>query len=193
MENKNNICNDKVVPFVCSRTLLDFQSRISVKKRPLNDGFSLIELLVVVGILAVLTAFLMANVSAGRARARDAVRKSDFDGIKKALRLYYNDYQAYPASLSGEMLACGDGNDACDWGGAFSTTNSEYMKHLPQDPLNTGSNAYVYTQTSAGEGFLLTTYLENTGDESDGTSQLRCGVIGSLAAKTPQQYVGCEK
>ncbi len=158
-----------------------------------TKGFSLIELLVVMGILAVLTAFLMVNVAAGRVRARDAVRKSDFEGIKKALRIYYNDYQSYPAALSGEMLACGDGNDPCDWSGPFSTINSEYMKRLPQDPSNSGVNVYMYTQTNAGEGFLLSTSLENIGDESDGTSQMRCGVIANLASKTPQRYVECEK
>lgn len=158
-----------------------------------QEGFSLIELLVVVGILAILMAFLISNLSSGRARARDAVRKSDFDGIKKALRIYYNDYQSYPANSSGDMLACGDGDDLCVWGGSFSTANTEYMKRLPLDPMNSVPNVYSYTQTNAGEGFLLSTYLENVGDDLDGKSQLRCGIIGSLASKTPQLYVDCEK
>jgi prepilin-type N-terminal cleavage/methylation domain-containing protein len=156
-------------------------------------GFSLIELLVVVGILAVLMAMLMANIASGRARARDSVRKADFDSVKKALRIYYNDYQTYPAADGTRIAGCGDGTVACSFGGAFATANTEYMKRLPIDPVDSGSNIYTYAQTEAGEGFLLSTYLETVSDESDGRSQLRCGVINDVVDKTPQLYVECEK
>src|SRR3989344_2396263 len=166
--------------------------RLPTTKRN-SRGFSLIELLVVVGILAVLTAFLMANITSGRARARDSVRKADFDGLRKALRIYYNDYQSYPTASGTQIAGCADGVTACSWGGGFSTANTEYMKRLPTDPINISPNVYTYAQRSAGEGFLLSTYLETTTDESDGKSQLRCGVIVSVANKTPQLYVECEK
>lgn len=177
------------------KTTHEVSPQRNFEERPLEfgQGFSLIELLVVVGILAVLTALLLANISSGRARARDAVRKSDFDGIKKALQIYYNDYQSYPADAGGQILGCVDGTQTCDWESEFSTASTVYMKRLSVDPINAAPNVYEYAQTNGGEGFLLSTYLENSGDEMDGKSQLRCGVIANLSAKTDDLYVDCER
>ncbi|MFC1653967.1 type II secretion system protein [Patescibacteria group bacterium] len=156
-------------------------------------GFTLVELLVVIGILGVLAALLVANVSSGRSRARDTSRKSDFENIKKALRIYYNDFQQYPADdSSGNILGCVDGVTVCGWGSEFEANGNRYMKELPTDPVNGGSNVYSYIQTNGGEGFELSTYLENNSDEDDGKSQLRCGVIADIANKTEQLYVTCE-
>ena len=149
-------------------------------------GFTLVELLIVMGILGVLTALLIANVSSGRERARDAVRKSDFANIRSALRIYYNDYKQYQAG-SGNIMGCGVGGaQACSWGGgSFAADGNPYMKQLPGNPSGT---EYSYTQTNGGEGFLLQVEMENVGDESIAESQTRCGV--SLASDV---YVTCEK
>ena len=150
-------------------------------------GFSLVELLIVMGILGVLTALIVPNIASGRERARDAVRKSDFASLRGALRLYYNDYQQYPAG-SGDIEGCGvDGDDVCSWaGGSFEANDIIYMKKLPGNP--SGDNEYSYTQTNGGEGFLLEVEMESLGDESIAKSQIRCGV--SLASDV---YVTCEK
>ncbi len=149
-------------------------------------GFTLVELLIVMGILGVLTALIVPNIASGRQRARDAVRKSDFANIRNALRLYYNDYQQYPASSGGNIMGCGDGTQACSWaGGSFTADGSTYMKKLPG---NSSGTEYSYIQTDGGEGFLLEVEMESVGDESIAESQVRCGV--SLADDV---YVTCEK
>jgi general secretion pathway protein G len=150
-------------------------------------GFTLVELLIVMGILGVLSALMIANIASGRQRARDTARKSDFANVKTALRLYYNDYQEYPASSGGNIMGCGVGGDgACSWaGGSFTADGNTYMKKLPGNPLGI---EYGYSQTFGGEGFLLQVEMENEGDEGIMESQNRCGV--SLASNV---YVTCEK
>jgi prepilin-type N-terminal cleavage/methylation domain-containing protein len=62
-----------------------------------KNGFSLIELLVVISIIGVLAAILMVNLMGARERGRDSQRIQDLNSLKGALRLYYNDNQSYPS------------------------------------------------------------------------------------------------
>jgi len=152
-----------------------------------RDGFTLIELLVVIGIIAVLAALLFTNFSGMRERARDLQRKSDLGQVKGALRLYYNDYQKYPADNgSGVILGCGvNGTDACDWGTTFSAGagSTIYMTQLPTDPVSASSYTYTYVDD---DNFTITTTLENTSDDSAVKSQAKCG-----AQANPETYVVC--
>lgn len=61
-----------------------------------EKGFTLIEVLVVVSIIALLFTVLFASFSQARARARDSKRIQDILEIKKALELYYAANGKYP-------------------------------------------------------------------------------------------------
>lgn len=141
-----------------------------------NKGFTLIELLVVISVIGVLTAFLLPNFVGVRNRASDAKIKNDLAQLKKALRIYYNDYQTYPADNDGgTMMGCGaDGDSACSQAGSFDANGVVYMKQLP--------TLFTYEQTNTGEGFLLSADLDNASDEDIATSQSKCG--GAVAANT---------
>ena len=135
-----------------------------------HKGFTLIELIVVMSIIGVLATLIINNLNDARARARDSKRKTELTQLKTALRIYYNDYQTYPAHPGGnaDIMGCGaTGTDAC--GGSeeeFSTTSTTYMKQLP-------SFTY-YSQDDSGEGFTLKTTLENASDSDLTTSQSQC-------------------
>jgi len=137
-----------------------------------NKGFTLIELLVVIFIIGVLAGIILPNMMSARERARDSKRKQDLNEIKTALRLYYNDNQAYPTGAipSGEF-----GMDG------------EYIKSVPTDPVNTDSYVYSYLQTDSGDGFLLQATLENAGDGDISKSQAQCG----YPTPTPGKYFVC--
>lgn len=158
----------------------------------LKRGFTLIELLVVISIIGMLTALIVVNFNAARERARDVQRKSDLDQIKKALRMYYNDYDGYPADDgSGNILGCGDSGDTtCSWGGQWSASaaNMVYMKILPQDPLDPDQN-YLYAQGTTDQDFLLTATLENKSDGDICDSQIHCGA--SECNQESGEYVVC--
>jgi len=161
-----------------------------------KSGFTLIELLVVISIIGMLTALVVVNFNAARERARDVQRKSDLNQIKSALRMYYNDYGAYPADDSGKILGCEtEGITVCTWNGDNSwsagAAGSEmvYMKILPQDPLY-DDQKYLYARDSdTDQNFFLSATLENKSDSDICDSQTHCG-------KTPcdqasGQYVVC--
>jgi prepilin-type N-terminal cleavage/methylation domain-containing protein len=115
-----------------------------------TKAFTLIELLVVISIIAVLTAILLPNLVGIRGRAADARKKADLKDFQAALRLYYNDNQAFPASLSG----------------IDEFTNGTYSTDTPEDA--------VYVQQGE-DGYDMYVVLTNTADPDIGTSQSKCG------------------
>ena len=135
-----------------------------------TKGFTLIELIVVISIIGVLSTLIINNLNDARARARDTKRKQELSGLKTALRLYYNDYQTYPAAPGGsdDILGCGaSGTDACGGTGAdFSTTGTVYMKQLPEFSY--------YSQDDSGDGFTVKVTLENPSDPDLAATQARC-------------------
>lgn len=170
----------------CSLGNSSDQASKAIKQAKRSIGFTLIELLVAIAIIGMLAGVLLPNFMGARERARDTQRKQDLNQAKKALRLYYNDFQEYPTNdASGNILGCGaDGNIGCAWGSEFSAGSGPtvYMKQLPTDPLGTGK--YSYEKVS-DDNFRLYATLENASDPDIEPSHARCGP----GAET--QYVVC--
>lgn len=61
-----------------------------------RSGFTLLELLIVVAIVAVLTALAVPNFLEAQTRAKVARIKADMIGMRTALELYRVDHEAYP-------------------------------------------------------------------------------------------------
>ncbi|NCN82957.1 MAG: type II secretion system protein [Candidatus Pacebacteria bacterium] len=119
-------------------------------------AFTLIELLVVISIIAVLTAILLPNLVGIRGRAADARKKADLKDFQSALRLYYNDHQAYPADLSSHD----------------EFTNGTYSTDTPADA--------VYIQNSE-DSYNLYVLLNNTDDPDITESRAKCdGVVANV-------------
>lgn len=157
----------------------------------MKKGFTLIELLVVISVIGLLAALIMVNFNAARARARDVNRKSDFNQIKSALRLYYNDANLYPETGTGNKIkACGNpATTTFEWGSQFFCASMIYMKLLPKDPI-APTQSYNYSQAASGQGFCLWATLENLSDGDILKSQTRCpsSVCNSVGAN---DYVVC--
>jgi type IV pilus assembly protein PilA len=134
-------------------------------------GFTLIELLVVISIIGVLTSLLLTNFVGARQRGADAKLKSDAAQLRTALRLYYNDFQNYPASNSGgALLGCGSaGTTACTDGGTFEVGSTVYMQQLP-------TNFDYYSD--GADAFIVAVALANASDSEIADSQTRCNVSG---------------
>jgi len=144
-------------------------------KTKFYSGFTLIELLVTISIIAIISTVLLANFNAARERGRDAQRKADLKNISTALRIYYNDYGAYPTSgidaNAGKIVACTQsgppGPFTCEYGSPWSIDGKTLMSTLPKDPLS--SQAYSYVQVDL-DTYTLTACLENSSDE-DGLAE----------------------
>ena len=109
-----------------------------------EKGFTLVELMVVIIILAVLTGIAIPSYMALRNRARVAAAQSEMKNIATALELYMADLEAYPATTFAVMAA------------AIEAGN--YMVDVPAlDPW--GAISYVYEL--AGTTYTLTCYGPN--------------------------------
>lgn len=127
-----------------------------------KQGFTMVELLVVIVILGILSVLGMGAFQSSQMKSRDSRRKSDLKQISGALEMYYNDHLAYPASTTN--LIQNDVPAAINWGTLFNDSNGTvYMVILPQDPQQ---NTYYYAST--GTAYQLYALLENEQDRDIG-------------------------
>lgn len=121
--------------------------------KKISKGFSLIELLVVIGIVAILAALATFNFNTARIRARDAQRKSDLRTVRDAIELYKTDNN-YNVPTSADFATL-----LTDLGDFINGSVSD-----PKVQMNQASWE-EYTYTPSGDTYTLTACLENTADE----------------------------
>src|ERR1043165_7543272 len=104
-------------------------------------GFTLIEVMIVVAILAILAATVIPMFGAALAKAREGTTKGGLGSLRSALAIYYADNAGiFPATLSGMNQQLQD------------ILHPKYLSsfptvYLPQTPNNPGhpSNNYLYS------------------------------------------------
>jgi type II secretion system protein G len=127
-----------------------------------HQGFTLIEVLVVIFIIGILVSLILANILGARQRAEDVQRKNDLQQLQKALRLYYNDYQIYPeADTANNKLH----SSVLD-GSKFQVGETVYMGSLPEE--------FEYYVDNDSDAFRLVVTLDNASDQDITKSQARC-------------------
>lgn len=130
-----------------------------------TSGFTLVELLVVIVVIAILAAITVVSYSTIRGRALDARRAHDLSNIKNALMSYDSTHDgvpkvtAYTSSYSGWDSSVGAG-----WL-SFLRADSGMMPVDPKNTMATGNNPpaagnfnYFYTCYLAGTGFAPSAY-----------------------------------
>jgi prepilin-type N-terminal cleavage/methylation domain-containing protein len=120
-----------------------------------REGFTMIELLITIGLVAILSSAVLSMIGPQSQRfKRDTRRQADLQNIASALELYRNDKSGYPTS----------GNYP-----SGLTAAPSYISSIPTDPKD-GSN---YTYTGSGScattctRFSLCATLENNGTASN--------------------------
>lgn len=110
----------------------------NMKKLFSKKGFTLLEMLIVIGIIAILVAMGAVSYSTAQKKARDARRRADITAIQKAMEQYYAIcHFKYPVITGGQF----DTNNQFSSG--FITSNAVdgctdgqvLMKTVPNDPL----------------------------------------------------------
>lgn len=141
---------------------------------PRRFGFTLVELLIAISILAILSVIGIAAYSGVQKNARDARRKDDLRSIKVALEVYYQKNGQYPIT---DWIYSSGGQ------GWIPFLVPTYMARVPQDPLKNGDprtdNQYGYAYWAAqdcgvfkaGQFFALVTQLENRADNQKNETQ----------------------
>lgn len=119
-----------------------------------KKGFTIIEVLIVVSILALLMMALLLSVKNQRQKAEDARIKSDLDRLKIAFEDYYNDNNCYPPT------AWFDTADDCG-----SNLLQPYLNAIPCDPKSDLPYPLEHVGNQCS-GFRLYGSLENYADPS---------------------------
>lgn len=120
---------------------------MKIKKQ--NKGFSLVELLVVITIIAILSVVAYTAVGGQTAKARDSKRKEDLSAIQSALEIYaIENSNQYP--------------DTATWKTQLSA------KHMPKGvPTDPGAAGKDYVYVKSGITYELAATLENDGDPAN--------------------------
>ncbi len=98
----------------------------SVKLRK-QRGFTLIEMLVVIGIMLILVAVAVPAYSRSVARAREAVLRQDLFTLRSVINQYTEDQEKAPQALT-DLIAAG------------------YLKELPRDPMTNSDSSWQIQQ-----------------------------------------------
>lgn len=101
-------------------------------------GFTLLELMIVVAIIAILAGILIPNFTHARAQAQTAACEANLREIATAFELYYADNQVYPAGSNTKIIAT-----------TIASGGVSYLSTVPQDPsaATTGAN-YTFTSSA---------------------------------------------
>ncbi|HEV3088650.1 MAG TPA: prepilin-type N-terminal cleavage/methylation domain-containing protein [Candidatus Elarobacter sp.] len=105
-------------------------------------GFTLIELMIVVAIIAILAGILIPNFVNARSQAQTAACESNLRAIATAMELYYADNQVYPTASGAAVQP------------SLLTVNGvAYLNNTPKDPAaQSGAATYTLTTTQASGG-----------------------------------------
>lgn len=127
--------------------------KIKFKGVSRSEGRFIVVTLLLIGV------FSYFNFQKSYVRARDVARKNDLKHIATALNNYFYDFNQFPPSKDGKMLACGQDENPveCRWGldGIL-----DYISSLPRDPQS-GRN-YVYISDT--RNFQIFASLESRQD-----------------------------
>ena len=134
-------------------------------------GFTLVELMVVVAIIALLAAVVIPNFVHARAQAAVSQTEANMKQIATALELYYADNQGYPATGTTVTPTL------------FGGPNNPYLTSTPSNALTRKPYAYTYVQPQNGippsyalsdPGAYDPTTLSNLQKGANGSSDTLC-------------------
>ena len=115
-----------------------------------SKGFSLVELLVVITIIAILSVVAYTAIGGQTIKARDSKRQQDMSTIQSAMELYFVEFSRYPGSLEN-----GEATLAAGW-----KIPKKYLSEIPTDP---GGDDYIYA-LSGTTAYQIASTLEDDGD-----------------------------
>ncbi len=113
------------------------------KQKSLDKGFTLIEILIAISIMAVISVISIVTFLEVRKSTRDSQRMHDLESLQQALEMYRSTNKAYPQTLSDDS----------------QTNVLSHINPIPSDPSGDDRKAYVYSRISSDK-FVLCAYGE---------------------------------
>ena len=139
-----------------------------------RKGFSLVELLVVIGIVGILSSTFLGIFGSVRKSSRDSRRIADLEQAEQALRLYYGKCGMYPGSFDAVTKECeggqsgGSGLDPDSWGELSDILSKAEIgvTDIPNDPV-IGKTYEYFVQRATGQTPRAQCYVLKAVLESD--------------------------
>lgn len=139
---------------------------MQIKVLKSKRGFTLIEILIVVAIIAILSSVVLIGLGPTQRAGRDARRIADLRQVQNALELYYNRCGYYPGPIPAATIgSCGtfvqktsDGWVAMT--SALTDTNTNIgVSTISVDP--TSGHTYYYGTNTTGSSYIIAATLED--------------------------------
>lgn len=138
-----------------------------------QQGFTIIELLIVIAIIAILAGLVLNNFQGAQAKARDTQRTNDTNNMHSKLEEFYNENEGYPDTFTAATFPGIDAGSLTDPRGNNTVTmNAAVADKAAADavaaPTNdtASSSSYLYVPyTCAGTpvrcvGYVLKSFIE---------------------------------
>jgi len=111
-----------------------------------RQGFTLVELLVVIGIIGLLAGVVLASLSSAREGARDKKRVTDLGQIQLAIKLYSEANGEFPCQTDSNCSVSqgGSANGRVGTGGTIDTLLQPYLPSVPGDPKGPDDSTFNY-------------------------------------------------
>lgn len=147
-----------------------------LKQLKSSKGFTLIEILIVVAVIAILSSVALVGANQARGNARDKDRLAQLKQLQVAVEIYGRINGRYP------QAGCARG---AQWTGNISTYGScavyidgiiDLMDPLPSDPVST-EGSYLYKTDASGTSYKIMSWnsLEQT-TVAEGQIYSRCDI-----------------
>ena len=143
-----------------------------MKKLNRSRGFTLIELMTVVVIIAILSSIILVALSSSRGKARDAQRVSDLGQLQLALTLFNDRCGQYPVNIpSSGALSTSLTAPTCPTNTVTGTAYKlgDFIATIPTPPAGAGQASYfatIYYTTNrvngTGNNYVLVAALESS-------------------------------
>ena len=140
-----------------------------------RKGFTLIEMLIVIAVIAILSSAVLVGLGPVQRGARDSRRIADLRQVQNGLELYFSKCGYYPRSSAAATCA-GFGSAAADWAAltAAITGSNIGVNKIPNDPSS--GKTYFYGANAVGSSYVIVATLEDannsaltSGDDADGS------------------------
>jgi len=129
--------------------------------RSKEKGFTLVELMVVIAIIAILTGIIITGLVSSKGKSRDAKRASDLSQIQLAIEQYFDRCDQYPASPLSTSASTG-----CPTNNNVQITLGSFISVIPTDPLGASSPLksanYGYVTNTTNTDYVLYTMFESS-------------------------------
>jgi len=115
-----------------------------------HKGFTLIEMLIVIVVIAILALIVIPRLLGAGRKAKEATLRGDLHQLRNAIQQFEADCGDYPLEISHLMTVPGAGSlggtslmlDVAGWQGPYLRTPDN---NLPEDPFTESSTTWAYT------------------------------------------------